>query len=114
MRISDWSSDVCSSDLNTADQAGPGLVGADARRQPRSADGAPGDVGAAVRRPHHGEQPEDDVAAPLGNAAQPQQREAGEPDVDEAARRAAERRVGKECVSRLRSGWGQSKSTKKK
>src|SRR5262245_56813689 len=36
---------------HSAGESGPGLVGADARRQLRSADAAPGDVGAGIGRP---------------------------------------------------------------
>src|SRR3546814_8967357 len=93
MRISDWSSDVCSSDLLEVALAGldvddlqPGrLHRRQQQRQPRPALGE-GDVEPAVggereaevgeRRRHHGQ-----------------------------ALRSEERRVGKECVSTCRSRW---------
>src|SRR5690606_33199517 len=69
---------------DAADQAGPGLAGADARREAGAADGAPDEVAAAVGGPDHGEQPQHQLAAPLRHAAQPQQRQAGEADIDQA------------------------------
>src|SRR3546814_4410370 len=76
MRISDWSSDVCSSDLR---------IRARCRNAP---DGA-----AAPVFP----------ARPAGAAAQPV-RAAGVPFRGHADR-SEERRVGKECVSTCRSRW---------
>src|SRR3546814_6358473 len=78
MRISDWSSDVCSSDL-TLDC----LVGADPRRQLATlehpaAEMAPGEIGARIGRPD---------------------------DRQRRQQRSEERRVGKECVSTCRSRW---------
>src|SRR3546814_20343677 len=97
MRISDWSSDVCSSDLKVAECD-------------IAADRAP--VGA-----------EDDFAAhqiglvgilkiaaerqPVGQAAAIEARKC---DVV----RSEERRVGKECVSTCRSRWSPDHSTKNK
>src|SRR3546814_2878334 len=80
MRISDWSSDVCSSDLYRAQSRG-GDRGAVA-----GASGA-ADDGAQARQPRAGR---------LGGAT----RNGGV-----ARSRSEERRVGKECVSTCRSRW---------
>src|SRR3546814_13236283 len=98
MRISDWSSDVCSSDLV------PGGIEAVERPLAELAEveedslvvvaGGRQDIDAGTgRRPHH----------VVDDAAQRLQR------VDVVARdqsvRSEERRVGKECVSTCRSRW---------
>src|SRR3546814_7161085 len=79
MRISDWSSDVCSSDLRL-----PAPGPADDGSNGRSSGPAPGlrDRGA------------DRYPAPSGRGA-----------ADGARARSEERRVGKECVSTCRSRW---------
>src|SRR3546814_9467532 len=82
MRISDWSSDVCSSDL-ARDGLNPRTAHADAGalRIDALVLGANGDLGPRTRitrRPH---------------------------DLNE---RSEERRVGKECVSTCRSRWAPS------
>src|SRR3546814_10918468 len=76
VRISDWSSDVCSSDLGT-DRKGP---------TPRCAP-----VRATIRRPE--------------SCRQARIRAAHSRAVLRAAGRSEERRVGKECVSTCRSRW---------
>src|SRR3546814_7269808 len=81
MRISDWSSDVCSSDLNL---------------QPRAAEGA------EVERAGTGPRPEVDVAR--SQPRQPDRRQ-DRPHRQIFAIRSEERRVGKECVSTCRSRW---------
>src|SRR3546814_8927344 len=108
MRISDWSSDVCSSDLNTASSANldpaaehaaePGLEEA-ARTQPHSDPGETASSNAEnkIRRPILS------VRTPVEAA------EARVPFVQrvvfEQYGRSEERRVGKECVSTCRSRW---------
>src|SRR3546814_2638127 len=80
MRISDWSSDVCSSDL-------PGDLGKpilDHRRE----------AGMAVP-----DSPGADAAARAAQEAE------AERQARAAERRSEERRVGKECVSTCRSRW---------
>src|SRR3546814_10312775 len=77
MRISDWSSDVCSSDLND--------IGAVAQEQVALADSIDAD--------YKGKAP---AAAGL---------DAGDGIFDDGAVRSEERRVGKECVSTCRSRW---------
>src|SRR3546814_2965881 len=85
MRISDWSSDVCSSDLRRRHAALPG------RQRPADAvHRARGHVAAAVPAVWHG------PPAPAALAG-------GRAQVLPA--RSEERRVGKECVSTCRSRW---------
>src|SRR3546814_20624897 len=95
MRISDWSSDVCSSDL-------PRLVGgaaagerdpaAAARAQVAGVQGVAvaGQAVAAGVVDHRGDEMPLDVGAIVGG---------------ERRARSEERRVGKECVSTFRSRW---------
>src|SRR3546814_7911957 len=81
MRISDWSSDVCSSDLGAA---GPGDIEG-------------GAVPGQVRRPEEEEQ-----------ARRPGPADRRDPRRGHQQRlpvRSEERRVGKECVSTCRSRW---------
>src|SRR3546814_15076670 len=85
MRISDWSSDVCSSDLEY--------------RQHR-------DQHRAHQRGHKVEAV--DQYAPLEDAFQDECRLLGDADI-----RSEERRVGKECVSTCRSRWSPYHSKKK-
>src|SRR3546814_15904400 len=97
MRISDWSSDVCSSDLAGHQSAGLGI-----RRGI-----------AAIGRQPAGELPHVDISrilrqlAALADAGTVVVPQIAEPfDVGGARiRRSEERRVGKECVSTCRSRW---------
>src|SRR3546814_9105884 len=89
MRISDWSSDVCSSDLDGSarpDTADGRIAGAGRAHRLRAAKAAPAvaaeQSGGTSRR-----------QAPLFR------------HVAWARRRSEERRVGKECVSTCRSRW---------
>src|SRR3546814_5061572 len=82
MRISDWSSDVCSSDL------GPQPDVVDVRRHHVETGRESGTDGRRARA---------DRKAPIGLRRQPAQFGAGG--------RSEERRVGKECVSTCRSRW---------
>src|SRR3546814_3613536 len=83
MRISDWSSDVCSSDLKTlsfnAQQRGSHLSGVDSTSCAHIAD--------ALITSNHGAKKTVVSTAPPGTG------------------RSEERRVGKECVSTCRSRW---------
>src|SRR3546814_2605288 len=91
MRISDWSSDVCSSDLparaghcGDADpDEGPGRGH---RRPPAPGGSAAGVISSAIH-------PFPTVVAGL------------DPAIHHDARRSEERRVGNECVSTCRSRW---------
>src|SRR3546814_20801346 len=96
MRISDWSSDVCSSDL---------VVGPD---------------DAAVLHPQRedltrGIRDNDDIAFDRRTGAAEQPGRLGEPGMQpKLLARSEERRVGKECVSTCRSRWSPYHSKKKK
>src|SRR3546814_20787348 len=79
MRISDWSSDVCSSDLGVVEQAAP-----------MRGEAAVGDQGGVGRQ------------GPVQLVQQP--RHVDRPLVG-GQTRSEERRVGKECVSTCRSRW---------
>src|SRR3546814_3759332 len=89
MRISDWSSDVCSSDL-----AGDADLAAGRHRLLVGAGGVEDDGPRAS--PLHGQRPVDLLVVGV--------EEQQERVVDDALR-SEERRVGKECVSTCRSRW---------
>src|SRR3546814_17772952 len=80
MRISDWSSDVCSSDLDRREHRGRR-----SRREAREGPEGP--------RPRDPEEVRPDPAPP------------GRARLGRSAERSEERRVGKECVSTCRSRW---------
>src|SRR3546814_4393729 len=93
MRISDWSSDVCSSDLS-----GRGRLGKDARQA---------GIGKAFHRARIGGKTMRAVEVQRGGVV-----ERAGVDMDAAdiirpgeGQRSEERRVGKECVSKCRSRW---------
>src|SRR3546814_13493887 len=93
MRISDWSSDVCSSDL---------FLSPDISRPVSETGGGIVEVNAAPGFRMHLEPssgPPRDVAAPVIDALFPPGRRSRIPI------RSEERRVGKECVSPCRSRW---------
>src|SRR3546814_20682327 len=102
MRISDWSSDVCSSDLRLFDS----IIGAafqDAMRgKLQVADWAKDEV--VPSRPTAALAPAPDAVGqpPTEELPADEPWEEGEPS---AAERSEERRVGKECVSQCRSRW---------
>src|SRR3546814_13270657 len=101
MRISDWSSDVCSSDLIGASDLGAGLEPVIGQAEPEVGrevvSGADPDVGI------------DRVVASLDDAG-----DTGNLDVELAGDdRSEERSVGKECVSTCRSRWSPSPYKKK-
>src|SRR3546814_13930883 len=107
MRISDWSSDVCSSDLLKMKKlcwtatAIPFLL-AGCNAPDASTPPADGNAPAAEAVTNAGETPAAErAAADLKKA-------------DGAAARSEERRVGKECVSTCRSRWAPDHSKKKK
>src|SRR3546814_12809557 len=118
MRISDWSSDVCSSDLQGLDLRAPGHAGAAPHRRfgvfdrrqrpPLRPSGLRGGTALTqlvqlhgLVRTVQGEGRNLDIEAPAVGAFH-----LVAPDHD-AGRRASseERRVGKECVSTCSSGW---------
>src|SRR3546814_12831086 len=97
MRISDWSSDVCSSDLalKAADPASiKGKLVYVGYRMERAKDGHGYGMGSAVRT--------------MGAVIAQAKGAAGY-----LLRRPEGRRVGKECVSTCRSGWSPSHTKKK-
>src|SRR3546814_14839563 len=103
MRISDWSSDVCSSDLQRRDDR---HHRAGARRIGDRGDGR--QVAEAARRGRRYRR----AAARAGDRqGDPggQRADRGHAEVD----RSEERRVGKECVSTCRSRWSPYHSKKK-
>src|SRR3546814_15384959 len=96
MRISDWSSDVCSSDLATIRPgacnlmtAGRGIVHSERTPQAERATGSP-------------------ISGMQTWLALPDDKEEIDPAFEHVAAkdlRSEERRVGKECVSKCRSRW---------
>src|SRR3546814_14167750 len=96
MRISDWSSDVCSSDLSPTSEA------AQARKPPRARSAANGPLpprGPALRLPH--------LTTSTWRTGLPLRQAQGERRgrQETGVERSEERRVGKECVSTCISRW---------
>src|SRR3546814_19043565 len=101
MRISDWSSDVCSSDLPKPSLAVPPAASHSAIRAKRAAAFEPDDAIDGVAGQAVLEAPCRGIVAgvdEVGLAQRPQHR---------LIERSEERRVGKECVSTCRSRWSQ-------
>src|SRR3546814_11826933 len=94
MRISDWSSDVCSSDLNTK-PASPQQQ-APSKPQARQADDK--------TRAEQDAQEAANAAAKSRQSGTDKPMPAIDTKTDEP-KRSEERRVGKECVSTCRSRW---------
>src|SRR3546814_15498050 len=93
MRISDWSSDVCSSDL-------------DEDRRDEHIDDEVTDIDRSVDRPA----PNEGMIDAVRNIHREERRRAdpfgtGSPAQRRHTERSEERRVGKECVSTCRSRW---------
>src|SRR3546814_10263602 len=82
MRISDWSSDVCSSDLKAEHRIGNKAV---------------------VRQPRHQDSPSRTILSETCTAICPPRRPMRPRNIGTS--RSEERRVGKECVSTCRSRW---------
>src|SRR3546814_12363284 len=97
MRISDWSSDVCSSDLNLAKRAGVGIA-----NLPRDAF-AWTEENAADARELISRYPQGSQASAVMGLLDLAQRQVGAETGTQG--RSEERRVGKECVSTCRSRW---------
>src|SRR3546814_19017051 len=95
MRISDWSSDVCSSDLGDDDSGGAGAAGLGGGTAARAWSG-PSPVGA--------------VSALYGKPGPIRPGEL----VEFHGQRSEERHVGKECVSTCRSRWSTDHKKNKK
>src|SRR3546814_21167877 len=92
MRISDWSSDVCSSDLSGSHHPGS----------------EPPPI-AAGPDPHHRFVAQTGANPPMCSQTEPQSL----PPSQASTCRSEERRVGKECVSTCRSRWSPDHSKKK-
>src|SRR3546814_18026221 len=101
MRISDWSSDVCSSDLGPALERLPVLIAADPAHQVIEVGFPCGVFHGGIEK----QTAEDDLAAGIGLAVQGSG--AGfyclQPGL--GLLRSEERSVGKECVSTCRARW---------
>src|SRR3546814_11020895 len=96
MRISDWSSDVCSSDLSPTGVALREVLRVAAHPEPVHTRAAPERLTAPLVR----------FDVPIRLGVQPQRVAEGMPagpDPGQLPLRSAERRVGKECVSTCRS-----------
>src|SRR3546814_11302742 len=94
MRISDWSSDVCSSDLRSAAVLGLGATVYTNKRQIAADEFFKGMFETAL---------EDGEI--ITKIAFPAPKRAGYEKFRNPASRSEERRVGKECVSTCRSRW---------
>src|SRR3546814_11514692 len=98
MRISDWSSDVCSSDLIIARVLRGALIGHDHRLNANIIEKMVlGSTAIVMPSPQVG------ATAPLLTAIELQVEHLR--TVNRMSRRSEERRVGKECVSTCRSRW---------
>src|SRR3546814_20844288 len=126
MRISDWSSDVCSSDLDAARRAEDGKLFLQPLGRVERAAGVPeGRVGALGRLVVKDEEIADIdifaqrlaiVAVALGvaeGAGREQRHQPRDARLDAMDRRSEERRVGKACVRTGRSRWSQLPYKKK-
>src|SRR3546814_19853717 len=106
MRISDWSSDVCSSDLLGGQGADPRRAAPGCRRRP-----------ALRQRGGRGRGGSQAAGQPPGDAADRSQGQAGALGLRGSGgclRRLEERRGGKECVSTCRPRWSRYQEKKKK
>src|SRR3546814_12324860 len=99
MRISDWSSDVCSSDLGTGIRLYRGVI---VTGSPPYALVIFTDT---FRRRDHSAGPAYDARSVSGTIGLLVHAAHGEVDGTQAALRSEERRVGYECVSTCRSRW---------
>src|SRR3546814_13002149 len=110
MRISDWSSDVCSSDLLKRDSAfGEGVI------QPALWESAPGKVHMLLRSSagvicRSDSEDYGKTWSPVYKTDLPNPNSG----IDATKLGSEERRVGKECVSTCRSRWSPYHSKKKK
>src|SRR3546814_20151793 len=111
MRISDWSSDVCSSDLLSQQLRAAGL-NVETQLEPRKlAKQLPYADRAGIRFVViRGEDEAARGAVAVKDLRRGEQFEVTEADL---AQRSEERRVGKECVSQCRSRWSPKPSKKK-
>src|SRR3546814_9036405 len=101
MRISDWSSDVCSSDLHVIRTTDVDRMVALRIATGRHHRGQMHHAARPVAAEQRDQRRIADIAGLVGHAVAPPVRRDGT-DVE---RRSEERRVGKECVSTCRSRW---------
>src|SRR3546814_14021970 len=103
MRISDWSSDVCSSDLKAADQRHGDRQGRDDGRTP-----------VLQERKDHDHDEREGYRERLENLTDGLSHEGGRIEYERIGDviRSEERRVGKECVSTCTSRWSLYHATK--
>src|SRR3546814_19512593 len=99
MRISDWSSDVCSSDLTSV------IIEYLDRHYPGQTRFLPEDPGEALRIRFAERFFDFYVQDPMSKIVTDKLRPEGSRDVFGVEKRAEERRVGKECVRKCRSRW---------
>src|SRR3546814_17827889 len=102
MRISDWSSDVCSSDLPPASPAAAGSTPAGSASAPQA------NIGTVVQLPPN--QPPPETGQVLSGTVLAR---AATGSFLLQTERSEERRVGKECVSTCRSRWSPYHQKKK-
>src|SRR3546814_17091245 len=100
MRISDWSSDVCSSDLSEAQMQS--LVKIYESMKPKDAARIFEELDMEVLL-EVVERMKERKTAPILAEMNPERAKTGTPELDQ--RRSEERRVGKGCVSTWRSEW---------
>src|SRR3546814_13729675 len=98
MRISDWSSDVCSSDLHVSTHFGSGIVTFSLGHLFRTSPGVNLWIKGPSNRPKDG-------ASPLEGIIETDWSPYTFTMNWQLTRRSEERRVGKECVSTCRSRW---------
>src|SRR3546814_20232357 len=112
MRISDWSSDVCSSDLPPPP---PPPGGGPPPPPPPGTKGA-GKPAMKMRKLDWKKIPKPNLTNTVWRHLQPQGVELDIPSIIEYFKipRSEERRVGKECVSTCRSGWSPDLTKKHK
>src|SRR3546814_18553360 len=115
MRISDWSSDVCSSDLARFRRAGEGAVGSQTVARPAARDAAKHDAHPRVRRSYvpraaagqdqllHEVYGRGRDLGRLDDGDRPDRY--GFPELSPARQRSEERRIGKGGVSTSRFRW---------
>src|SRR3546814_6732263 len=99
MRISDWSSDVCSSDLEIVVMGHGRCGGCSAARTQELKNAAPGEGGFIAHWIEMLDEAREKVVSQYGEDHNRDARRAMEQE------RSEERRVGKECVSTCRSRW---------
>src|SRR3546814_14804435 len=99
MRISDWSSDVCSSYLNTFRPYNGTAF------SQFELDECSSEIDGIVPKELLGKKLPDDIVARVVNFIADAKEPANDTDLSRSVARSEERRVGKECVSTCRSRW---------